>query len=95
MGFGDIKEAVTWLEKANADLEPDIRQIGGWPSSNIIGGIYNNFDRSSAKYSTGSYQYYYAYKYVEKPTNGDRKHRASGNGNGLKPAAEREAIWNP
>ena len=24
MGFSDIKEAVTWLEKANADLEPEL-----------------------------------------------------------------------
>ena len=76
---------------AAALLREQLDQVG----SNIIGGIYNNFDRSNAKYSAGSYQYYYAYRYVEKPTNGDRKHRASGNGNGLKPAAEREAIWNP
>ncbi|MBA2365978.1 MAG: hypothetical protein H0V77_05955, partial [Actinobacteria bacterium] len=24
MGFSDIKEAVTWLEKANTDLEPEL-----------------------------------------------------------------------
>ena len=84
-----VVDADSTTRAGAALLRDQLDQVG----SNIIGGIYNNFDRSNAKYSPGSYQYYYSYKYVEKPNNGERKHRASGNGNGFKPAEERETIW--
>ncbi|MEX0753628.1 MAG: polysaccharide biosynthesis tyrosine autokinase [Actinomycetota bacterium] len=72
-GIVIVADAATTSRSAVAHVRDQLEQVG----ANIVGGVFNNFDPSTAKYYPSYYRYYYSYQY--RPEN-EPQPTTSGNG---------------
>src|SRR3990172_7640241 len=69
-----VADAGRTTKAAVSHVREQLDQVG----ANVVGGVYNNFDPSDAKYYPKYYRYYYTYEY-QTPPEKNRGQTAGGN----------------